>query len=282
MELPNLFGINPDYLTGLLGAEGANKLQQRANTTGLINMAVGYLAQPKNQNFGSALPYLARSYIAGQSGAQQTVDDTIRQLAIQEQTNAQRLLAQQRQREQERELMQQQQMQNYAAGIQDPTERQYALSAPKEYFKTKFESKTANSPFAKVDPKDYTPESIAMFAQTNRYEDLIPVAKPATTDDIKNFEYAVSKGYNKSFEEFRREVDAYKLAQLGISAEQLRLQQRESEYNYGAPQPTARTQPVIKSATMQDIQDTAKATRKTTAEVTADLRKRGIKIQGER
>lgn len=68
--LSNLFNIpQPEYLGSLLGSDAADKLRERANTTGLINMAVGYLAQPKNQRLGLGR-ILANSYMAGQQGAQ--------------------------------------------------------------------------------------------------------------------------------------------------------------------------------------------------------------------
>lgn len=137
MELPNLFGINPDYLTGLLGDEGAQKLKQRANTTGLINMAVGYLAQPKNQGLGSAVPYLARSYIAGQEGAQQTVNDTIRQSALQEQALALRESALQRQQDRDMAMRRQENMQSVLGEITDPRERMLAELDPASYVRNK-------------------------------------------------------------------------------------------------------------------------------------------------
>lgn len=137
MELPNLFNIAPDYLTGLLGQEGAQKLQNRANTTGLVNMAVGYLAQPKNQGFGSAIPYLARSYIAGQEGAQQTVNDVLRQSALQEQALALRQSALQRQQDREMELARQNKLQGFVSEIQDPRERMLAELDPASYVKNK-------------------------------------------------------------------------------------------------------------------------------------------------
>jgi len=55
--LDTLFGLPQDnMLGGLLGNEQADRLRQQALTSGLINTAIGYLAQPKNQRFGSALP----------------------------------------------------------------------------------------------------------------------------------------------------------------------------------------------------------------------------------
>jgi hypothetical protein len=72
--LDSFFNTNqPDY-AGLLG--DTTDLKQRANTTGLINMALGYLAAPKNQNLGLGR-ILAGSYVAGQQGAQGTYDNAL-------------------------------------------------------------------------------------------------------------------------------------------------------------------------------------------------------------
>lgn len=78
--LDTLFGGAPqaEMLGGLLGEDKMNQLRSQATTTGLINAAIGYLAQPKNQRFGSALPYLARAVVAGQQGAQGVYDDALR------------------------------------------------------------------------------------------------------------------------------------------------------------------------------------------------------------
>lgn len=85
-NLLDLFNVQtPAFVQGLLSPEEQQKLQQKAATTGLINMAVGYLAQPKNQRFGSALPYLARAYTAGQEGAQGTYDDYLKNWQQQQQ-----------------------------------------------------------------------------------------------------------------------------------------------------------------------------------------------------
>jgi hypothetical protein len=63
----------PEYYQGLLGEEATNKLQNRALTTGLINAALGYIAQPKNQRYGSALPYLGRALAGGYQAGQETI-----------------------------------------------------------------------------------------------------------------------------------------------------------------------------------------------------------------
>jgi hypothetical protein len=65
----NIFGQPPEYLSGLLGVD-PEKLRKQAMTTGLINTALAFAAQPRNQQYGSVLPYAARALMAGQQGAQ--------------------------------------------------------------------------------------------------------------------------------------------------------------------------------------------------------------------
>jgi len=65
----NIFGQPPEYLSGLLGVD-PEKLRKQATTTGLINTALAFAAQPRNQQYGSVLPYAARALMAGQQGAQ--------------------------------------------------------------------------------------------------------------------------------------------------------------------------------------------------------------------
>jgi len=69
MALENIFGAPPEYLTGLLGVD-PEKLRKQALTTGLVNTALAFAAQPRNQRYGSVLPYAARALMAGQQGAQ--------------------------------------------------------------------------------------------------------------------------------------------------------------------------------------------------------------------
>lgn len=44
-------------------------------------------------------------------------------------------------------------------------------------------TKKPESPFGKVDPKDYTQESVLKFSQTNNFADLVPVRKMDTVND---------------------------------------------------------------------------------------------------
>lgn len=74
----NIFGAAPpSYLGGeggLLNPAEMDKLKQKSLISGLLNTGLTYLAQPKNQRYGSALPYLAKAGIAG-VGASQNVYD---------------------------------------------------------------------------------------------------------------------------------------------------------------------------------------------------------------
>ena len=74
-ELPNVFLTQkPEYLQGLLGAEKYKQLEKQSNISGLLNTFVNFVAQPKNQGYGSIIPYAAKSYLAGTSGAQGVYD----------------------------------------------------------------------------------------------------------------------------------------------------------------------------------------------------------------
>jgi len=67
----NIFGARtPTYLEGLITPDQLKKAQQQSLFQGLLGTAVGYLAQPKNQNYGSAVPYLAKGYLQGMESAQ--------------------------------------------------------------------------------------------------------------------------------------------------------------------------------------------------------------------
>jgi hypothetical protein len=85
---------------------------------------------------------------------------------------------------------------------------------------------------------------------------------------IRNYEYAVSKGYKGTPEDWQK---------LNVITQQQYLEpyrQQQSEYNYG-PINT----PAPKSVTMQDVADTAKATGKTTEQVIKDIKSKGITIR---
>ena len=77
----NIFGassnINTDKYTklGLLDHNDVKKAQRASLTKGLLGSALGYLAQPQNQNYGSIVPYIAKGLGAGVKMAQQPYDN---------------------------------------------------------------------------------------------------------------------------------------------------------------------------------------------------------------
>lgn len=156
--LGNIFNVpQPEYMSSLLGEDAANKLKERANTTGLINMAVGYLAQPKTMHYGSALPYLAKSYVAGQEGAQATYTN-----ALNDWQTAQKVKEMQRQQ-------QQQVLQDQAIAKIGETNpelgtalRAFPSAAPAVLEKL-YSPVKPDSILGKLDPKDFTPESWNAF-----------------------------------------------------------------------------------------------------------------------
>jgi hypothetical protein len=74
----NVFGAKPsEALTGILTKEQQDKLRNQSLLQGLLGTAVTYLAQPKNQNYGSALPYLAKAYLGGMQSSQGVYDTSL-------------------------------------------------------------------------------------------------------------------------------------------------------------------------------------------------------------
>lgn len=75
----NIFGAggnNTDSLikNGLLQQTDVDKAQSQSLMRGLLGTAVGYLAQPKNQGYGSGIPYIFKGLQQGMEQAQQPFD----------------------------------------------------------------------------------------------------------------------------------------------------------------------------------------------------------------
>ena len=104
-------------------------------------------------------------------------------------------------------------------------------------------------------------------------------------DKVKQYEYAVQNGFKGSFTDFLRIIPDMMLpiqqGQLGIAQQNADIAAKNSDYNTGAkplvkPQPT---QTMQKVATLKDIEDTARASGKSTKQVTKDLRDKGFIIK---
>lgn len=75
---PSYLGGTPDatgqITGGLLTSDEMDKLKQKSLMQGLLSTGLTYLAQPKNQRYNSALPYLAKAGLAGVQSAQGVYD----------------------------------------------------------------------------------------------------------------------------------------------------------------------------------------------------------------
>lgn len=81
----NIFGARvPTYLSGIVSDTELEKAKQQSLFQGLLGTAVGYLAQPKNQMYGSAIPYLAKAYGQGMQMAQTPYSNLERDLLMKE------------------------------------------------------------------------------------------------------------------------------------------------------------------------------------------------------
>jgi hypothetical protein len=87
----NIFGAKaPDYLigneqsAGLLDEAAKEKLKNQALFQGLLGAGATYLAQPKNQRYGSALPYLGKAYLGGMQASQGAYDVAAKNYADQQ------------------------------------------------------------------------------------------------------------------------------------------------------------------------------------------------------
>lgn len=77
----NIFGARqPEYLKGILSPEELQKVENQSFMQGLLGTAATYLAQPKNQGYGSALPYLGKAYLGGMQQSQGAYDTATQNL----------------------------------------------------------------------------------------------------------------------------------------------------------------------------------------------------------
>ena len=76
----NIFGAGSDIdmernkKLGLLEKSDVDQARNASLTKGLIGTAIGYLAQPKNQNYDSSLPYIFKGLQQGMKSAQEPFD----------------------------------------------------------------------------------------------------------------------------------------------------------------------------------------------------------------
>lgn len=284
--LDTLFGSpQTEMLGGLLGEDQLNRLRSQATQTGLINAAIGYLAQPKNQRFGSALPYLARAFTAGQQGAQGVYDDALRNYQIQQKVdefNREKAARQQFETAakdlyktvpaqyqemvtsggyapQQETVMEGQVAPNFGlTKLPDVTER--VMTSPERQvfneqalqqmmlsgdprantyltglktLRSLTKEDQPDSPFAKINPKEFTRDSLIKFQNSGIYADLDPVDK-AEKMPVSYQEYERAK-QDPQFRAFLNEkwLANFNAMQPYRQSEEQR-QEQESYYRYGS------------------------------------------------
>jgi hypothetical protein len=190
----------PEYYQGLLGEDATKKLQNRALTTGLINAAIGYLAQPKNQGYGSALPYLGRALAGGLQAGQETIRGGLTDYETQQKIA-----------DMQRKKQQQDALQGMIGGITDPNERLFAQLAPEQYVTSKLkprERKVEKVGNQLVDITGETPSVLFTGTETGN--------QPSA---VQEYNFARGQGYKGSFEDWKKAQKSE-----GVTV------------NYGAPQ----------------------------------------------
>lgn len=178
--LGGAFGATPpSYMEGLLGAQATEDLRKRSIGSGLVNALVGYAAMPKNQNLGLGR-ILAGAAQAGVQGAQGVYDTATQDYMMQQKINEAK-------RQQERQVAQQAAIQQAAAQYPQYAD---AIRANPELLKdiVAAKLKPADSPFAKIDVKDYTPESVALYKQTGDITQLRAIPKEGSSTPLQKLQ----------------------------------------------------------------------------------------------
>lgn len=97
-----------------------------------------------------------------------------------------------------------------------------------------------DTPFGKVDPKDFTSESVAKFAASRSYGDLIAAPKASNPDSkIEQYEYAKKNGYKGTIEQFISIGPSIMAGAMApLRSAQINSMQAEDDYKLPAPRPS--------------------------------------------
>lgn len=82
----NIFGVDTKDAgtellkeAGLIGNKDIEDAQRKSLMKGLLSTGVAYLAQPKNQGYGSIFPYIGKAFQVGMENADDPIDDLTKQ-----------------------------------------------------------------------------------------------------------------------------------------------------------------------------------------------------------
>ena len=152
---------------GLLNPEAVKKAEQQSLFQGLLGAGLGYLAQPKNQGYGSAIPYLAKAYgqgiVASQKPYEQLSQDAITKEKVDE------ILATRESKKVKQNLtnllLQDPRVAN------DPAAKLMAIEKPETLY-TQL-NKPRESMFGKPSINDFTPASVKAAQESNDITKLV-------------------------------------------------------------------------------------------------------------
>jgi len=206
----NIFGAGAgpetDVLVqnGLLSREQVDQAENASLMKGLIGSAVGYLAQPQNQGYGSATPYIAKGFLQGMEQAKQPFASLTSSAGTKMKMEDYQLKKAERERSsQTRALMDQ--VRNPDGTINSEVLTQLRAIDPKAYLqyqelelndakidKLYSEAEENRATGTGLDAGDmakyshhYTPDSFSKFTQTLNPSDLVPMSGIKTKADIQ-------------------------------------------------------------------------------------------------
>ena len=164
----NAFGAGPDARTkSLLDSEfitpeTVEAANRRSIGTGIVTGLANYLAMPKNQGFGSGIPYIAQSYLAANKAAQAPFQRIGDKYAMDTQIAEQKRVLGQRSKT--KEVLEQ-------MILKDP-DLAYLRNAPDAQILAAINEKTKAN-FAVTKP-DYKAESIKVITERNIKKGMLP------------------------------------------------------------------------------------------------------------
>ena len=206
----NIFGAGAgpetDILVqnGLLSREQVDQAENASLMKGLIGSAVGYLAQPQNQGYGSATPYIAKGFLQGMEQAKQPFASLTSSAGTKMKMEDYQLKKAERERSsQTRALMDQ--VRNPDGTINSEVLTQLRAIDPKAYLqyqelelndakidKLYSEAEENRATGTGLDAGDmakyshhYTPDSFSKFTQTLNPSDLVPMSGIKNKADIQ-------------------------------------------------------------------------------------------------
>ncbi|HEY7865880.1 MAG TPA: hypothetical protein VIC51_07725, partial [Psychromonas sp.] len=184
----------PEYYSGLLGQEATDKLRKRATGTGIANALLALVAQPRNQGYGSALPYIGKALMAGQQAGQNVIQGGLRDF------DAQQRIAEMKRQQEQREAQR-----KFASNL--PENIRDAAAAYPEIASKYAENIAIPQPKAKL----LTPEEQVSFGlpATGRFQqkadgtfEQVSGTAPQSPASVQEYNFARQQGYGGSYDDF--------------------------------------------------------------------------------